>query len=620
MFKKWLLSLTGLLVFCLVAGLAAACAPAGPGGSGETPGPEPEQRYTAAFETNGGSPVDPVEAAVIAEAPVSEREGYALAGWYTDPAFSAGSRAEFPYTLRGDTVFYALWELDASSDGVILTLHGDSYAVTGYTGSSPTVAVPAAKDGISVTEVAAEAFRGQETVTYVFLPDTVTAVGDGAFYGCSALEEVRLPERLTAIGNAAFYGCRSLTGLSLPEELTVLGSGAFAQCRALTEAAIPARLAEVGAQAFYGCTGLTAFSVDGQNPSHRAVDGVLFNKSGQTLIAFPAGRTGTYSVPAGVRTIEDFAFAECAGLTAVTLGSVTEIGAQAFRGSGLTAIALPASVRTLGEYAFYGCTALERADIGGITALGDSTFRGCTALKEIDLGAAAALGERAFADCTALERAELPATLTEIGRMAFAGCTALQAFAVEAGNTVFSAADGVLFDRAGRTLVAYPAGKTGAYEAPAAVTEIGAAAFFGGAAESVSLPNVTAVGQSAFAECAALRSVTLSDKLTALGAGAFDGCTALEMIVLPEGIGRIEELTFRGCNSLTEISLPESLTYIGQMAFADCSSLEEIALPAGVEGVGYAAFAGCDRLTIRFSGSTDGWETGWNPDGRPVVA
>ena len=56
MFKKWLLSLTGLLVFCLVAGLAAACAPAGPGGSGETPGPEPEQRYTATFETNGGSP------------------------------------------------------------------------------------------------------------------------------------------------------------------------------------------------------------------------------------------------------------------------------------------------------------------------------------------------------------------------------------------------------------------------------------------------------------------------------------------------------------------------------------------------------------------------------------
>ena len=30
MFKKWLLSLTGLLVFCLVAGLAAACAPAPP--------------------------------------------------------------------------------------------------------------------------------------------------------------------------------------------------------------------------------------------------------------------------------------------------------------------------------------------------------------------------------------------------------------------------------------------------------------------------------------------------------------------------------------------------------------------------------------------------------------
>jgi len=58
---------------------------------------------------------------------------------------------------------------------------------------------------------------------------------------------------------------------------------------------------------------------------------VLFDKEETTLIQFPCGRTGAYTVPGFVSSIKQSAFAHCSGLSSVTIpASVESIGTQAF--------------------------------------------------------------------------------------------------------------------------------------------------------------------------------------------------------------------------------------------------------------------------------------------------
>jgi hypothetical protein len=64
------------------------------------------------------------------------------------------------------------------------------------------------------------------------------------------------------------------------------------------------------------------------------VDGVLFDQLQTTLIQYPGGKTGGYTVPGSVTRIGDLAFFYCTGLTSVTIpASVTTIGIYAMPGS-----------------------------------------------------------------------------------------------------------------------------------------------------------------------------------------------------------------------------------------------------------------------------------------------
>jgi hypothetical protein len=83
------------------------------------------------------------------------------------------------------------------------------------------------------------------------------------------------------------------------------------------------------------------------NKFYASRDGVLYNKTGTTLIQYPAGRKETrYFIPTNVTGIGEGAFSGCSSLTSITLpASVTSIRNSAFFGcSSLTSISLPSNV------------------------------------------------------------------------------------------------------------------------------------------------------------------------------------------------------------------------------------------------------------------------------------
>jgi hypothetical protein len=138
--------------------------------------------------------------------------------------------------------------------------------------------------------------------------------------------------------------------------------------------------------------------VDTNNPAFGSLNGVLFDKSQTTLIEYPGGLGGSYTISNSVTNIGDSAFRNDGSLTSVTIpdsvtsigadaflftsltnatigNGVTSIGAFAFAFTSLTSITIPNSVTNVGGYAFSYDYSLTTVTIGnGVTSIGDDAF------------------------------------------------------------------------------------------------------------------------------------------------------------------------------------------------------------------------------------------------------
>lgn len=123
---------------------------------------------------------------------------------------------------------------------------------------------------------------------------------------------------------------------------------------------------------------------------------------------------------------------------------------------------------------------------------------------------------------------------------------------------------------------------------------------FNGATElaSISLPDtIVSIGENAFYECSSLTGINLP-ALTTLGNSAFAECADLESVTFATGcsITAIEHDTFANCSSLTSINIPASVITIGELAFQGCEALPDITLPANLQGIEDSAFVDCKKL------------------------
>lgn len=163
----------------------------------------------------------------------------------------------------------------------------------------------------------------------------------------------------------------------------------------------------------------------------------------------------------------------------------------------------------------------------------------------------------------------------------FDGCTALESIEVEEENPIMRSIGGILFNKDGTRLYAYPGGMK---------------------AESYAVPDgVTWIGYGAFSSNEHLVSIQLPVSVSVLCGGCFDGCGRLETVNLPESLTYLEAYMFRNCSSLKSLEVPSGVKNIGEQAFFGCSSLKIIDIPANVSFIGSLSFMNCtlDALVIR---------------------
>ena len=108
--------------------------------------------------------------------------------------------------------------------------------------------------------------------------------------------------------------------------------------------------------------------------------------------------------------------------------------------------------------------------------------------------------------------------------------------------------------------------------------------------------GLTEIGDSAFAGCTSLKTLSMPRNVTRIGANAFESCRSLKTLELPSGVTSIGHDAFSGCKGFTDITLPTEIKAIEARTFENCTALTEMTLPLGVKIIGERAFAGCTKL------------------------
>ena len=435
-------------------------------------------------------------------------------------------------SILGSQVFYGCTNLATVkiSSGAMLTDINVGALFTGYTRISAFVVEDGNKylsseDGVLFDRAKKRliAYPFAKTGNAYKVPDGVKTVGTSAFSQVYFLGTIDL-NQVEFIESYAFYGAKSFNynSASIPATLTVggyqnvryIGEGAFMSAN-VTNMPISDKTTYIGDGAFQGCGSLT--------DDH-----------------------ATFVIGSNVKYIGSYAFA----------GYATQSG---------TIVSLPftsvsfenSSLEYVGEGAFAYNTEIESVDLGKLKAVSDGMFMYCNGLTEVSI----------------------PDTVTRIGVAAFGGSGVIRVNFTDKSNL------NTIEENAFRETPIFT------FNVPSGVTAIGNGAFRQSSLASITLNNVTKIGENAFY---GTRLVEIeSDKVKTIGAGAFGECPQLATVRFANATS-IGDSAFANSKALKTVVLTNAVT-IGSDAFAGCSWVEQLAF-AKAETIGDRAFENATKL------------------------
>ena len=155
------------------------------------------------------------------------------------------------------------------SDSSYFTVNKTGETITGLTDTGKTqteLVIPYKINGKEITNLYFRSapisiLNGNNVITKVVIPNSVTSIGSHAFYDCASLTSIIIPNSVTSIGSNAFGGCTSLRSINIPNSVTFIGEYAFHDCTSLTSINIPNSVTSINSSAFGYCTSLTSIEI-----------------------------------------------------------------------------------------------------------------------------------------------------------------------------------------------------------------------------------------------------------------------------------------------------------------------------------------------------------------------
>ncbi len=286
--------------------------------------------YTVTFDSQGGSVIESkrVPAGNPVAAPTSPtRDNFDFHGWFRSADENAARWNFSTDRVNEDLTLYAHWtakeQTPAPSDTLTFEQNAakEGYIVTGDSGQSVNIVIPAEHNGLPVVEIGESAFaysRHASDIYSVTIPDSVERIGLNAFHNRQTLEEVKIGENsnLKSIGNNAFSGNSALKSIYLPAGFEALGNDVFNNCGALNAITVAA------GNARYSGAGNCLIDLETNTlirGSNKSVIPETVTKIG--VAAFRRATLTVLTVPASVTVIEKYAFADSAIATIIYEGT-----------------------------------------------------------------------------------------------------------------------------------------------------------------------------------------------------------------------------------------------------------------------------------------------------------
>ena len=228
----------------------------------------------------------------------------------------------------------------------------------------------------SVKEIGETAFSNSGLLSAVIESNSLK-VGKQAFF-FSSLREVRLTglNGEGALGASLFSGCADLKSATLLGDSLVVSSSLFYNCANLKTVRLDDSTVSIGYAAFEGCSSLSDFSL-----------------------------------PSGLKTIEERAFFQTTVFPSCDFSNVESIGREAFYLSA-TGSSITVSLSSLAEGSFSGSYIKEATIIGEGDVL-PAAFTFCENLEKIDFPSSVKVIDGSFA-YSGLQEFDCPESLEEI--------------------------------------------------------------------------------------------------------------------------------------------------------------------------------------------------------------
>ena len=163
------------------------------------------------------------EGETITPEPAPTKEGYTFSGW-----------SEIPETMPAHdvTVTGTFTQVAYEVGDVTYEVNGDNASVTdgsNYSGELVLESTVVINDqSYAVTTIADAAFKDNQKITSVTIPNSVTSIGASAFEGCNKLSAINIGKAVASIGSRAFA---NMSGASQAPR-RVSGNGLMVQCNA----------------------------------------------------------------------------------------------------------------------------------------------------------------------------------------------------------------------------------------------------------------------------------------------------------------------------------------------------------------------------------------------------
>jgi len=235
-----------------------------------------------------------------------------------------------------------------SSEGLSFESVSGGYSVSGINECPDTeIIIPATYNGQAVVGISDMAFYENDSITSVFIPNSVLSIGEKAFAYCSNLTTVSIGCGVEKIGMLAFYTtgindvyiydlakwCNIEFGgssfysnplysanrlfvnnsysniITIPEGTTKINAYAFSSFEGLSKIIIPSTVTHIDEKAFYACSALATIEVSDDNSVYHDAGNCLIKTQTKTIIQ--GSSCSEIPKDGSVTRINSLAFASC---------------------------------------------------------------------------------------------------------------------------------------------------------------------------------------------------------------------------------------------------------------------------------------------------------------------